>query len=435
MADCPGIFQLAQMRDGALARIRVPGGELSVEQLRTVARLAEDLGNGQIDLTNRANLQVRGLDARHAADLVRGLADVGLACPNTARERIRNITASPMAGLDPGETHDVRPLVDALDRALQASEDLDQLSPKFSFVLDGGGAMDLGAIGYDVGFFAMSGPTEPMFEVGLAGRLRLGRCVRPGRVVDVALAVAEMARQTHSANGGRVTDLLVWRSPDEIIEALERRIGAAVFEEPRDYQMQQPLPAQSYLGPHWQKQPGVVAYGLGVVMARMSTGDAREVARWAEDLGDGTLRLTPWQAIILPGVAMKHLDQLRQNAQAAGFLTEPHEGLVKVVGCAGAIGCERTCQDTKADGRELVGALKGSALPRDEPMTIHLSGCERGCAHPGVADLLFLARSDGSGYDAYAKSAPKCADGARRLGRAANVAELTRIVVDKHRSA
>ena len=154
MAECPGIWRLAETKDGGLARLRRPGGSITAGQLRAVAAIARDAGNGLIDLTHRANLQIRGLDPRGRDAIVAALDMHGLMAEAPEADRLRNILGSPLAGLDPGEIVDVRPAVRALDQALQASPDLFSLSPKFSFVLDGGGPYGVAAMAHDIALIA-----------------------------------------------------------------------------------------------------------------------------------------------------------------------------------------------------------------------------------------------------------------------------------------
>lgn len=128
MADCPGVLHLAEMADGGLARVRTPGGRLTAAQARAVADLAERLGSGVVDLTNRANLQIRGLPLGGGADLGAGLRAVGLFVDGPA-DRRRNVLLDPLSGLDPTERLDLRPLAETLDRALIAAPWIGGLSP------------------------------------------------------------------------------------------------------------------------------------------------------------------------------------------------------------------------------------------------------------------------------------------------------------------
>jgi precorrin-3B synthase len=367
MADCPGIFLLAQMKDGGLARLRLPGGRLSAVQARAVADVARRWGNGVVDLTNRANLQIRGLPAVLPDAAVARLDAAGLVPAMRGADRLRNITADPLSGLD--DAVDVGPLVAALDAALQAA-DLDGLSPKFAFVLDGGGRSRIAGVLHDVGFIACPGG----FRLSLGGRLS-DEVIAAGDVVDRALAEARAILASGSRRPGRIGRLDPW------------------------------------LGPVPQRD-GAVALALDVPVARA---DADLLDRLAGLAADG-LRLTPWSAVVLPGIAA---ERVAAAVAASGLRTAV--GL-RVVACAGSTGCDRGLADTKADGRRLAAAVGDSGAG-----TVHLAGCSKGCAHPGAADILALARSDGR-YDLHCQARPAAAGAAwaEGVGPAEMIEQLAR---------
>ncbi len=343
MADCPGIFLLAQMKDGGLARLRLPGGQLTAAQARAIADVARRWGNGLIDLTNRANLQIRGLPAVLPDAAVDRLDRAGLVPAMRGADRLRNITADPLAGLD--DAVDTGPLVAELDTALQAA-DLGGLSPKFAFVLDGGGRSGVGGVGHDVGFIACPGG----FRLSLGGVLSDG-IIPTGDVVPRALAEARRSLAAGMRRPGRVGVLNPW------------------------------------LGPVRQRD-GRFAVALDVPVARA---DADLLDRLA-DLGPAGLRLTPWSAVVLTGIPETEVAAV---TAASGLQTAIGP---RVVACAGSTGCERGLADTKADGRALAAALGGRGAG-----TVHLTGCSKGCAHPGAADILALARPDGA-YDLHRRA-------------------------------
>lgn len=372
MADCPGIFLLAQMKDGGLARLRLPGGGLSASQARAVAAVARRWGNGLIDLTNRANLQIRGLPPVVPGPALDRLDAAGLVPAMRGADRLRNITADPLSGLDPEEAIDVRPLVAQLDAALQAA-DLDGLSPKFAFVLDGGGRSRIGGIGHDVGFIAVPGG----FRLSLGGTLS-GPVIAPADVVPRALAEAR-----------------------KILVRGARRPGSAKTLAP-------------WLGPVRQRD-GRFAIAFDVPVARIDADLLIRLADLAGE-GDGTLRLTPWSAVVLPGIPEARVAAV---VAAAGLAVTP--GL-RIVACAGSTGCERGLADTKADGRALAAAMGSRGTG-----TVHLSGCSKGCAHPAAADILAQARPDGT-YDLHRGARPgeAAAPWAAGLGPEAMIEELAR---------
>lgn len=368
MADCPGIFLLAQMKDGGLARLRLPGGQLAAVQARAVAAVARRWGNGLIDLTNRANLQVRGLPAVLPEAAVGHLDAAGLVPAMRQADRLRNITADPLAGLDPAEIFDVRPLVADLDAALQGA-DLAGLSPKFAFVLDGGGRSSIAGIGHDVGFIACPGG----FRLSLGGQVA-DAVIAPGDVVARALAEAR-----------------------RILAAGVRRPGSAGRLNP-------------WLGPVRQRD-GRFAVAFDLPVARL---DADLLERLADLGADGALRLTPWSAVALTGIPETRVAAVIAAA-GLGTIMGP-----RIVACAGSTGCDRGLADTKADGRALAAARRGAG-------TVHLAGCSKGCAHPGAADILALARPDGA-YDLYrqARAGNAVSPWAEGLGVDAMIEKLAR---------
>ncbi len=168
MAATPGAVYFAHMRDGPMIRIRLPGGEISARQLRAIADLAETGGNGLIDLTNRANLQVRGLERITLKSLEGTLGKAGLLDFAPWADRLRNILSDPLAGLDETEIIDSRPVVVALDAAIQKTPELTTLLPEFQFVVDNGGRSGIAGVGHDVGLIAELVRGVPLYRLSLA---------------------------------------------------------------------------------------------------------------------------------------------------------------------------------------------------------------------------------------------------------------------------
>ncbi|MFF3287248.1 hypothetical protein [Streptomyces sp. NPDC003023] len=163
---CPGALRLHTADDGALARVRVPAGVLSAAQAYALADAAERLGDGALDITSRGNLQLRGLGAGCGRELAALLDTAGL-LPSPRHERVRNVVASPLSGLD-GQGHtDVQPLVRELDALLCASERATELSGRFLFSLDDGRG-DMAELAADVMLLAERGGANARVTVGEA---------------------------------------------------------------------------------------------------------------------------------------------------------------------------------------------------------------------------------------------------------------------------
>jgi len=138
-ATCPGLFYATPAEDGILSRMRIPGGMINSEQCYTIADIAQEYGGGYVDVTNRANLQVREIRTSIDAQVLQHLQDMGLGSRNSNVDHIRNIMTSPTAGIDRLELIDTRPFVRGWDNYLATHPALSALSAKFSVCFDGGG--------------------------------------------------------------------------------------------------------------------------------------------------------------------------------------------------------------------------------------------------------------------------------------------------------
>ena len=440
MAITPGCLSLAHMKDGPMIRVRLPGGAIGSEQLRAIARLSHERGNGLIDLTNRGNLQVRGLDGITLKPLKKTLGGAGLLPVAAWADRLRNIAADPLDGIDPSALTDTRPVVAALDRAIQATPSLRLLTPEFEFVVDNGGISGLGGLAHDVGLIAEKGDGGVFFRLSIAGE--------PTRLVaepDTAPALALAA--AHAAIGLSVERQLPWSWPllrhgwnpasrgtrfaavvrsaaafagpfesrwrrlvailpwDDVQARIVANLSGEAIIVPTERAVRRFL--RGSIGVFDDVLTGDTACGLGVAAGRMSADKTAQLADWAEDFGDGTLRLTPWHVVFIPHVSASRADDLIEEAQRAGFVTDPGFVRVRVYACSGAEGCRGGKLNTKEVGRTLLEYLSRRPELTDrgsgEPLTIHVSGCLKGCARRQVSDVLALER-DG-GYDLYRDSA------------------------------
>ncbi|MEV4611302.1 cobalamin biosynthesis protein CobG [Kitasatospora sp. NPDC049258] len=350
---CPGALRLHRADDGALARVRVPGGLLTGGQLRVLATAAEELGDGELETTSRGNLQLRGLGSDAGLELGTRLRAAGL-LPSDAHERVRNIVASPLAGLDGRGHADVQAWVRELDRRLCASDWAVGLSGKFLFALDDGRG-DVAALDADVTLIARPAGAALL----RLGRAATARPVPAGAAVDAALAAAR-----------------------DFLAAL-RATGTAAWHlrEAPDLLDPGPLPLPAFDDPY--PRPGALPGGLCVGL-RFGRAPADRWRLLADAAPDG-LRLTPWRGAVLPAAAGEWLPRLA----AAGFRTEPGTAWDGATACTGTPGCARSLADVRADARAALDAAGRPGLP------VHWSGCARRCGHPGGDWVDVLATGQG----------------------------------------
>lgn len=337
-----------QAADGGLARVRVPGGRLTSAQLDVLRIAAAELGDGRLELTSRGNVQIRGLNAHGPRELSDRLFTAGL-LPSIAHERVRNILASPLSGLDQESRYDVLPVVTALDQDLCARPVLADLPGRFLFALDDGRG-DLADVQADVAVRALD---ERAAVLSLGGRgVRVEWTDVPELMLAAAeafLAVRDQEWRIAEVSGGenRILERLGLQA-DEVLETSARRVTAGVHGSA--------LVVTVPLGSLTQDQAALLAH------------DGHEV------------RITPWRSVVVPMGAA--------GLEEVGLVTTPDSVWEGVTACAGQPGCAKALADVRQDAARL-GVVRGG-------QRVHWSGCERRCGKPtgGFVDVLAV----GNGY-------------------------------------
>jgi precorrin-3B synthase len=214
---CPGALRPMRSGDELIVRLRISGGIVDQALAAAIAQWSLRWGNGEIDLTSRGNLQLRGISERNLPGLYDALAEWDLLDATAAAEAVRNIVVSPLAGLDPAAVLDIRPVVRALERRLAADETLHALPGKFSFAIDDGGHFGLDDVAADIRFVACPGEQGPEFAIGLAGANDpIGRCP-PDELPETAAALCHsflLARRGREHQIRRMRDLVKLSGPE-----------------------------------------------------------------------------------------------------------------------------------------------------------------------------------------------------------------------------
>jgi precorrin-3B synthase len=422
---CPGALRLAEAADGYLARVRLPGGFVTGEQLRALAGLAAELGDGRVELTSRGNVQLRALAADAAEPLTAALTRAGL-LPSLDHDRVRNIVASPLAGVDGrGSGRDLAAIVGALDAGLCARPRLTGLSGRFLFAVDDGrgdvaglGADVVAVVGADgatVNGLAVSGPVTvvdgPVADIGadagaaVVSGLSVNRPLGggsaadsgaddvPGAVVTVMLALAEAFLDERAASGSaawRVADL-----PDggeRIRAAVAQRFGLAPGPgRPAGVPGIRPVGlVRCPVGADGGVEPGsVTPHDLDldsvVLLAPLGRLTAPQVTWLAARVAGRPARITPWRSVVLPGQA--DADQALREAASHGFGVDESSPWLRVTACAGRPGCASALADVQADAAGFGGRWPGRI--------VHVSGCGRHCGRPAATEIDVTATSEG----------------------------------------
>src|SRR3954468_3087869 len=169
-----GLFYVGPAQDSFMSRLRFPGGIVSAHQMRGLADLAQDCAGGYVDVTTRANLQVREIGPRNTVPLLMGLRDLGIINRGAGADNIRNVTASPTAGIDRQELIDTRPLAREMHHYILNHREMYGLPRKFNIAFDGGGTIASLEDTNDIGFTAVRVAEDKDVPAGTYFRLTLG---------------------------------------------------------------------------------------------------------------------------------------------------------------------------------------------------------------------------------------------------------------------
>jgi precorrin-3B synthase len=379
---CPGVWAPMAAGDGLLVRVRVRRGTLEAHQIRGLARAARTFGNGIIELTRRANLQLRGVSHSSLPGLQTELLRLQLASPNGAVERLPALSVCPLAGLDP-RSPPLEPVAEALEALLSTPELTANLSDKFSLLVSGGSDL-WDELESDVHVQLL--PARPGWaQLSIAGT-GLGAC----RTSDVARAVQALLVLLGATGSGhkRMRQLLVTAGSAALAAALAPQLVPLPCEAlPREETWRAQV-----LGFH--ENAGLRNwFGFELPFGSLEAPAWEAVAELAERFGSGEVRLLPGRALLLPDVREAHHSSLAQQATAQHFIVERPSPWLRLVACSGA----PACRSAHAETRQLASELASLVRPRlKRDATLQVSGCEKGCASGEAADITLVHGIDGS---------------------------------------
>ena len=393
---CPGLLRIVPARDGGLCRVKLPGGRLTAGQARAIAAASARWASGVLELTNRANLQLRGVHPDGAAALMAALQAADLGPSDPAADDVRNLLLSPSAGRDPQQLQDVRPLAAKLLALLEGDRRLHGLSPKFALQLDGGEALARLDHPHDIWLSARA----EGYVLGLAGTPldRPVGLIAPGREVATVARLLHRFLDLAGPEQSRMRQLLAQRPVAELLAGLDLL--------PTPVTARAPANTALRLGSHAQRQTGCHWVGAQPALGRLPAKSLDTVADLAEHHGNGDLHLTPWQGLLLPDVPVDQASELLAALKRLDLTTDPAAPLARLVACTGSAGCAKGQADTKGDALRLAERLPAG-------VEMHLSGCPRSCALAGQAPHTLLAVAPGR-YDLFVRDATQPGPGRRR---------------------
>ena len=398
-----GVFYVAPAQDSYMCRMRIPNGILKHWQLRVVADIAETHGGGYAHVTTRANLQIREISAQAAPDVLEGLAEAGIVSKGSGADNIRNVTGSATAGVDAQELLDTRPHASAWHHHILNDRTLYGLPRKFNVSFDGGGVIPTLEDTNDIGFQAVRVLEGADVAPGVWYRLALGGITGhrdlardTGVVVapDETVAVADAIIRVFIAHGDRTNRnkarlkyLLDAWGFERFITAVEDLLGRRLLR--IDAAQVAPRAAHdrlAHVGVHAQRQQGLNWIGVWTPLGKIASAQMRAISDVARMFGDGDIRLTVWQNLLLSGVPDAQVEAACAAIHAAGLATSVSNVRAGLVACTGSTGCKFAASDTKGDALRIADHVDAQ-MRLAQPVNIHLTGCHHSCAQHYIGDI------------------------------------------------
>ncbi len=402
-----GLFYVAPNQDAYMCRLRIPNGILKHWQFAGVADLAEKFGGGYAHVTTRANLQIREISAANGVPLLEKLAELGIPCKGAGADNIRNVTGSPTAGIDPQELIDTRPYARAWHHHILNDRSLYGLPRKFNVGFDGGGLIPVLEDTNDIAFTAVTVKEGAGVEGSVWFRLGLGGItghqdfarptgvyVQPGDAVAVADAIVRVYID-HGDRTNRQKARLKYLLDDwgfeKFLTEVEKKLGRPLTRL-GDEQVSAPprQERQAHVGVHRQKQDGLVWIGVVLPVGKMTCDQMRGLADIAFSNGDGDIRLTVWQNLLISGVKAGEAAAVEERLNEIGLTSKATSLRAGLVACTGNTGCKFAASNTKGTAMAIAEWVE-PRVPLDTPINIHLTGCHHSCAQHYIGDIGLIA--------------------------------------------
>ena len=402
-----GLFYVAPNQNSYMCRLRLPNGILKSTQLVGLADLAERYGGGYAHVTTRANIQIREIDAKNSVAMIEAIQDLGLCSRGSGADNIRNVTGTPTAGIDPQELIDTRPYAREWHFHILNDRSLYGLPRKFNVGFDGAGLIPVLEDTNDIGFQAVQVNEGFPLDAGVWFRLCLGGLtghhsfasdtgviVRPADATMVSDAVVRVFidhGDRTDRNKARLKYMIEKMGVEKFLALVEEKLGRKLHRAVAGAVA--PRPARSrtaHIGIHPQKQECLNWIGVAVPVGYLSAAQMRGLADIARELGDGDIRLTVWQNLLISGVPTDKLVDARQRIETLGLAIQVNALRSGLVACTGNTGCKFAASNTKRHAEEIARWCE-TRVSIDTPVNIHLTGCHHSCAQHFIAEIGLLA--------------------------------------------
>ncbi|WP_016908240.1 nitrite/sulfite reductase [Streptomyces xiaopingdaonensis] len=380
-----------------MLRVRIDGGRLTTEQLRTVGDVSQEFARGTADLTDRQNIQFHWIRVEDVPEIWRRLESVGLSTTEACGDTPRVVLGSPVAGIAADEIIDGSPAVEEINRRVVGNPAYSNLPRKFKTAVSGSPLLDVAHEINDVSFVGVEHPEHgPGFDLWVGGGLstnpkigvRLGAWVPLEDVADVHEGVVALFRDygyRRLRTRARLKFLVADWGPERFREVLEDEyLRRKLADGPAPEEPVQRW--RDHVGVHRQRD-GRYYVGFAPRVGRVDGATLSKVADLAEAHGSQRVRSTVEQKMVVLDVPEEQVEPLREALSALDLTTSPSVFRRGTMACTGIEFCKLAIVETKGRGSSLIDELERRLPEFDEPLTINLNGCPNSCARIQTADI------------------------------------------------
>lgn len=398
-----GFFYVTPAQDSYMLRCRIPGCVLTSAQFRGLAEISRDWGCGNCDITTRGNIQIRELMPESLPKVMTKLYELGLTSRGSGADNVRNVTATPTTGFDKDELMDVMPLAKGMHHYIMNNRDLYGLPRKFNISFDSGGAISVCADTNDIAFYAVRLTKETdglapgvyfrMQLCGITGHKQFatdsGILLTAEETIPVSAAILRVFIESGNRTNRKKARLKYvvdeWGIPKLLVET-EKKLTFPLRHLPLEAcEVPQPKVKHGHYGVHKQVD-GRNYLGVVTPVGRTPVDVVDQLCDIADQYGAGEIRLTVWQNVIIPHVPDELLEEAKSAIQETGLSYESTNIAGGLIACTGNLGCKFAAANTKGHAIELAAYLE-PRIDLDQPVTVHLTGCNHSCAQHYIGDI------------------------------------------------
>jgi precorrin-3B synthase len=366
--------------DGLLVRVRPRAGAFSLAALRAIAAVAAKFGSGEIDLTNRGNLQLRGVTDETFDSVLAELDDAGLLDQSAEAEAVRNVVVDPLSGLDPAHAN-IRGLAAALEGVLARDRRLWTLPGKFGFSFSGVAEPRVGGRSADIMLSAERGSIQICVDGAADVRCDVSRDGAIEAVHRLALAFVELKANDDSFRRMRDAISRLGVATIFAMAGMSSRRAAA-----SDHHQSSPV---GLLG----REESPFGVGIGLPFGRIIASQLVSLCDAAAAANSDSVHTGPQRVLVFPVEDAAGAGSYLGRAEDVGLITKGDDIRLVMDVCPGSAGCKNAGTDTRRDAQRFASGFGGSL----SGCTLHISGCEKGCARRADASFTLVGR--GGRYD------------------------------------